>query len=128
MSARAVSDPLMTQPPVSPYTPGLVAGPFVFLSGQTGRDPATGQAGDTIEQQAEQALTNMGRMLAEAGAEMSQVVSVTVFLARREDMQGMNAVYRRFFSEPFPTRATVVVSLGRPDSLIEMQAIAYTGE
>jgi 2-iminobutanoate/2-iminopropanoate deaminase len=127
MPARAVPDPLVTTPPASPYTPALVAGPFVFLSGQTGRDPATGHAGETIEEQAEQALTNMRRMLGEAGAEMSQVVSVTIFLARREDMQPMNAVYRRFFSEPFPTRATVVVSLGRPDSLIEMQAVAYTG-
>jgi enamine deaminase RidA (YjgF/YER057c/UK114 family) len=70
-------------------------------------------------------MTNMQRLLAAAGAELADVVSVTIFLARREDMQGMNDVYRRFFKEPYPTRATVVVSLGRPDSLIEMQAIAY---
>ena len=128
MPARPVLDPLMTTPTVSPYTPALVAGPFVFLSGQTGRDPATQKAGATIEEQAEQALTNMRRVLGAAGADLSHVVSVTIFLARRDDMQGMNAVYRRFFSEPYPTRATAIVNLGRPDSLIEMQVVAYTGE
>jgi 2-iminobutanoate/2-iminopropanoate deaminase len=128
MPATPVRDPLMTAPTVSPYTPALIAGPFVFLSGQTGRDPETQKAGDTIEEQAEQALTNMRRLLGEAGADLGQVVSVTIFLARREDMPGMNSVYRRFFSEPYPTRATVIVNLGRPDSLIEMQAVAYTGD
>jgi 2-iminobutanoate/2-iminopropanoate deaminase len=106
----------------------LRAGPLLFLSGQTGRDPETQIAGETIEEQATQALTNMRRLLGAAGAELSQVVSVTIYLANRDDMPGMNEVYRRFFAEPYPTRATVVVNLGRPDSLIEMQAIAYLGE
>lgn len=105
-----------------------MAGNYVFLSGQTGRDPATQIAGDTIEEQASQALANMSRVLEAAGASLAQVVSVTIFLGRREDMQAMNEVYRRYFSEPYPARTTVAVALGRTDSLIEMQAIAYTGD
>lgn len=128
MPATPVLDPLMTSPPRSPYTPAIVAGDYIFLSGQTGRDPATQVAGETIEKQAEQAMTNMRRVLEAAGASLSQVVSVTIFLAHREDMQGLNEVYRRHFSEPYPARATVAVELGRPDSLIEMQVVAYTGD
>ena len=127
MAAKPVLDPLMTSI-TSPYTPALVAGPFMFLSGQIGRDPETQEAGATIEEQTEQALTNMKRLLAEAGADLSHVVSTTIFLARRrEDFQGMNSVYKKFFSEPYPTRATVGVTLGKPDALIEIQAIAYVG-
>ena len=108
-----------------PYSQGLAVGPFVFLSGQTGRDPVTQKAGTTIEEQADQALRNMRQVLQEAGADLKNVVAMTIFLTRREDSVGMNEVYRRYFTEPFPTRATVIVQLGRPESLIEMQAVAY---
>jgi 2-iminobutanoate/2-iminopropanoate deaminase len=127
MNAKVLQYPLAASPPTAPYSPALAVGPFIFMSGQTGRDPATQQAGNTIEEQTDQALRNMRSVLAEADADLSHVVTLTVFLARNEDRPGMNAVYRKYFSEPFPARATVVVSLGGPDSLIEIQGIAYVG-
>jgi 2-iminobutanoate/2-iminopropanoate deaminase len=127
MIAKVLQYPLPASAPTAPYSPALAVGPFIFMSGQTGRDPGTQQVGTTIEEQTDQALRNMRSVLAEAGADLGNVVTLTIFLARNEDRPGMNSVYRKYFREPFPARATVVVSLGGPESLIEIQGIAYVG-
>lgn len=112
--------------PSAPLSPGLVAGPFVFLSGHTGIDPSTEQlAGPDIEAQTRQIISNLGALLDQAGLGMSDVVKTTVFLTNVEDFQSMNAVYRELFPEPRPTRSTVIVAgLARSGCVVEIEAIA----
>jgi 2-iminobutanoate/2-iminopropanoate deaminase len=120
----AVSFPADVPPPKGPYSPAVRAGDFVFVSGQTPRNMATGElVGDDVATQARQTLSNVRRVLAEAGAEMSDVVSVTIYLAKMEDWSTVNGVYTDFFTRPFPSRTTVGAELR--DIMIEISAIAF---
>ena len=109
----------------APLSPALSAGPFVFVSGQVGIDPITGKVvGTDVQSQTRQALKNMQALLGAAGLTMADVVKTTVFLTRISDFSGMNAVYREFFPEPFPTRSTVGIALNHPELLVEIEGIA----
>ncbi len=116
---RVAITPAAAASNTSPLSPGLAEGPFMFVSGQIGA------AGAGIEAQTEQVLENLAAVLAAGGLGMDDVVKTTVFLTRAEDFAAMNTVYRRHFSEPFPTRSTVVVAaLARPGLVVEIEAIA----
>lgn len=113
-------------PPKGPYSPALRAGPFIYVSGQVPRDPVSGElAGNDVATQTRQVLSNVQRLLSEAGASMRDVISVTVYLTNVDDWGTMNAVYAEFFSQPYPTRTTVGVDLR--DVLVEVSTIAYVG-
>lgn len=112
--------------PKGPYTPAVRAGPFVFVSGQVPRDPISGELiGDDVATQTRVTLSNVQRLLEQAGAKLSDVVSVTVYLANVDDWGEMNVAYREFFSSPFPTRTAIGAELR--DILVEINAIAYVG-
>lgn len=109
----------------SPFTSGLMAGDFAFVSGQIGRDPKTGVTGKTVREQTETTIANLTAVLAEAGLELGDVVKTTVFLTDVTTIEEMNAVYRHAFPEPRPTRSTVGVSgLASPELKVEIEAIA----
>jgi 2-iminobutanoate/2-iminopropanoate deaminase len=111
-------------PPAGAYSPGVRAGNLLFISGQTPRDPATGQiVGTTIEEQARVTLANVERIVRLAGATLSQVVSVTVYLADDNDWGRFNEVYKTVFEPPYPTRAVVGAQLR--GIRVEVSAIAY---
>jgi 2-iminobutanoate/2-iminopropanoate deaminase len=111
-------------PPKGPYSPAIRAGDFIYASGQTPRDPVTGElAGADVATQTRKALSNLQRVLERADASMSDVVSVTVYLARANDWGTMNGVYAEFFTKPYPTRTTVGAELR--DILVEISAVAY---
>ncbi len=112
--------------PKGPYTPAVRAGDFVYVSGQVPRDPMTGElAGDDVATQTRQTLSNLAQVLAQAGARLEDVVSVTVYLANADDWDAMNAVYREAFRQPYPTRTTVGAELR--GILVEISAVAYLG-
>ena len=95
-----------------PFSPGLELSGFVFLSGQGGFDPESGQlAGPAIEEQTEQTLRNVSALLAQAGCTLADVVSCLVHLADLSLYPRFNAVYARHFREPLPTRTTVGAQL-----------------
>ena len=113
-------------PPKGPYTPAVRAGGFVFVSGQTPRDAATGALiGATVQAQTRQTLENVRQVLAAAGAGLNAVVAVTVYLSDVTSWDAFNVVYREFFQEPFPTRTVIGADLR--DILVEVSAVAYTG-
>jgi len=114
-----------TQLPGAPYSPGIKAGNYIFVSGQVGVVDDKGNEVKGIEGQTRQCLENVKRVLEIAGASLSDVVKVTVFLVNAEDFAKMNEVYRSYFSEDYPARATVIVGLVRPSMLIEVECVAY---
>ncbi|MFN8621842.1 MAG: Rid family detoxifying hydrolase [Chloroflexota bacterium] len=96
---------------VGPYSHAVVSGGFVFLSGQTPIDPATGRLveGD-IAAQTRQCLANLGAVLAGAGLGFDDVVECHVFLVDMADFGAMNAAYAEAFEAPYPARTTIGVA------------------
>ena len=112
---------------IGPYSQGIKAGKTIYVSGQIPIDPATGEfAGQDIEAQTRQSLTNIKNILKEAGADMSGVVKTTVLLKDIADFAAMNKVYAEFFTEPYPARAAFQVAAIPKGALVEIEAVAVT--
>ena len=95
---------------IGPYSQAVVAGGFLFASGQIPLDPATMQVVDgDIRAQTERVLQNIAAVLEEAGSSFRHVVKTTVFLASMDDFAGMNEVYAEAFGDHRPARSTVAV-------------------
>ena len=93
---------------IGTYSQAIEANGMVFASGQLPIDPATGAfAGDTIQEQTRQSLTNIKNILAEAGTDLDHVVRVDVFMKDMNMFADMNAVYAEFFTEKCPDRKSV---------------------
>lgn len=108
-----------------PYSPGILVGNTLYLSGQLGRDPATAKlVTGGIEVETRQVLTNLREVLRAAGMDFGDVVSVTAFLADFDDFEAYNKVYREHFPNDPPARATVGVSRLNLGARIELQMIA----
>ena len=114
-------------PPRGAYSQGWRAGDFIFVTGSGPIDPTTGKlAGDTIEQQTEQTITNLAAILEADGASLADVVKVGVHLHDPSLFPRYNVVYARRFTQPYPVRTTVGSDLGAmPGMLIEIDCIAY---
>ena len=111
--------------PVGPYSPGIVVGNLVFVSGQSGREPGTGNIEPGVEAQTEQVLENIAAILEAAGSNLAHVIRCGVFLVDMGEFQKMNAVYARVFGDHRPARTTVEVSgLPGPGLRVEIDAIA----
>jgi len=112
--------------PVGPYSPGMIFGNLVFVSGQAGRDPATGTIAPDVEAQTEQVLRNIATILEAAGSGLPHVLRCGVFLVDMKEFPKMNEVYARAFGTHRPARTTVEVSdLPGPGLRVEIDAIAY---
>ncbi len=110
---------------IGPYSQGIQANGFVFVSGQIPLDPATGElVPGTIEDQTRRVLRNVSGVLATAGLGFGDVVKATVFLQDMNDFAKMNAVYAEFFKEPFPARAAVQAARLPRDVKVEIEVIA----
>ncbi|MBF0629078.1 MAG: RidA family protein [Magnetococcales bacterium] len=111
---------------IGPYSQAVWAGEWLFVSGQIPLDPASGQlvAGE-VTQQAERVLTSIGAILEAAGVGFGDVVKTTLYLVDMNDFAAVNAVYGRFFTAPFPARATVGVAALPRGARFEMDLVAY---
>jgi len=109
----------------SPVSPAAKAGGFIFLSGQIGPLDDSGKPLEGIEAQTRQALEKMKRVLNEAGATFNDVVKVTIFLTHSRNFEKMNEVYKKYFTQDYPPRSTLIASLTHPEMLVEIEAIAY---
>lgn len=110
-----------------PYSQAIVAGPFLFISGQLPIDPKTGRiSASTIEEQTEQVIHNIKAILAVEGLTLKNVVKSDVFLQDLQDAQQMNRVYAQCFNHAVkPARLTVQVARLPLDVRIEIACIAY---
>ena len=111
--------------PKTPYSPGIKAGDYIFVSGQVGLVDDKGRELKGIEAQARQCLENVKQVLEAAGSSLSDVVKVTVFLVKADDFDKMNKVYQSYFTKDLPARSTVIAGLARSTMEIEIECIAY---
>lgn len=114
---------------IGPYSQGVRAGDYIFVSGQLPIDPSTGTfAGEDIKAQTKQSLTNIKNILESDGLTMAHVVKTTVLLKNIADFGAMNEVYASFFEGACPARAAFEVAALPKDALVEIEAIVYCGE
>ena len=109
---------------IGPYNQGIVAGGFLFTSGQLPIHPVTGLVPPTIEEQTVQVLNNLKAIVEAAGCSMENVVKCTVYLQSMDDFAVMNKIYATYFEGVAPARATVEVSKMAKNALVEIDAIA----
>lgn len=109
---------------IGPYSQGIVAGDFVFTSGQIAINPANGEIeAKTIEEQTEQVMKNLEAILAEAGTDMTKAVKTTCFLADMADFGKFNEIYGKYFTTK-PARSCVAVKELPKGVLCEVEVIA----
>jgi len=109
----------------APYSQAIKAGGLVFVAGQVALEPGQKDiSGNTIQEQTEQALTNLRAILEEAGSGLDRLVKTTVFLQSFDDFQGMNEVYAKYVGDQPPARSTVEVAKLPSGALVEIEAIA----
>jgi reactive intermediate/imine deaminase len=113
--------------PGSPlYSQGVKAGPHVFVSGTVGIDPSTGKlAGDTIQDQTRQALTNCQAILRAGGADLDDVIEVGILLTNPGDFDGLNNEYARWFPSELPTRYVAKLGVDLPGLLVSIRMTAF---
>jgi 2-iminobutanoate/2-iminopropanoate deaminase len=106
-------------------SPATKFGNLVFVAGQTGRHPATGEIGRDIREQTRNTLERIKVILAAAGSSLDHVLSAMTHLTRREELAAYNEEYAKYFPTDKPARTTVTVaSLNSPELLIEITVIA----
>lgn len=108
---------------IGPYSQGYVAGDFVFTSGQIGVDPATGEAPEGIEAQAELSCKNVAAVLEAGGSDLTKVIKTTCFIADMGDFAAFNKVYEKYFTGK-PARSCVAVKTLPKNLLCEIEAVA----
>ena len=99
-------------------------GNLVFVAGQTGRHPTTGEVGRDIREQTRNVLERIRRILEAAGTSLANVLAVTTHLTKREDLAAYNEEYGKYFPADKPARTTVHVQLNAPELLVEITVTA----
>ncbi len=114
-------------PKPGPYSQGMRAGDYLFVSLVGPVDPETGEVvGDGIEEQTARTIKNVQAIVEAGEGTLGEVVKVTAYLSDLGHFQQFNEVYKTYFTPPLPTRSTFQVVLNR--WLIAMDAIAYLGK
>ena len=109
----------------APYSPGIICGDLVFVSGQVPMNPETKEiVRDDFEAAVRQCIQNVERILKAAGSDLERCVKVTVFLADMENFARLNAVYNQYFGDVKPARTCVQVARLPLDVDVEIEAIA----
>jgi len=116
--------PLKSIAAAGPYSTAAEADGFIFISGQLGLDPDTGEAIPDIESATRQVLTNIRTILSEIGLSINHIVKTTIYLKNITDFAAVNKIYSEYFSHEPPARSTVEVSNLPKGVLLEIDAIA----
>lgn len=111
--------------PIGPYNQGIESGGFIFLSGQIGLDPKTGNLSDTISGQTEQIMKNLQAVLAESSLDFTDVVQSRIYLTNLSDFSTVNEIYGGYLGSVNPSRSTVQVAGLPKGALVEIEMIAH---
>jgi 2-iminobutanoate/2-iminopropanoate deaminase len=123
MTLRAISTAGAPQA-IGAYSQAIDTGALVFVAGQIGLDPASGELVEGVEAQVERALRNIVAILDAAGLTIADVAKTTILLADINDFSTVNAVYSRLVGDPPPARATYAVAALPRGALVEIEAVA----
>ncbi len=110
-----------------PFSPGIRAGGFVFVSGQASVDDQGKIVVDSFAGEMRRSFENARRILTAAGLTFANVVQVRSYVAKPDDLAEYNQIYREYFAEPFPARTTIVECLGTALKF-EVEMMAYGGK
>ena len=133
MDERRAEPPVVVAPESAvlgdlPFSPGIRAGDFLFLSGAVGTAPGTTElVSDDVGEQTTQTLRNLETVLDAVGLGLGDVVKCTVFLVDMADYAAMNEAYRAVWPGPPPARSTVAGSGLALGAKVEIECIAYVG-
>ena len=106
-------------------SPATRFGNLVFVAGQTGRHPVTGELGKDVREQTRNVLERIKQILTAAGTSMDNVLTATTYVTRRDDVPAYNEEYAKYFPTNKPARTTVTVaSLNSPELVIEITVTA----
>jgi reactive intermediate/imine deaminase len=108
---------------IGPYSQAIRAGDTIYLSGQIGLDPATGNLRDGLEAQTRQVLENLRAVAVAGGGALDDVVKLTLLLADMADFAKVNEIMAAFFSKPYPARATYQVAALPRGARVEIEAV-----
>jgi 2-iminobutanoate/2-iminopropanoate deaminase len=113
---------------IGPYSQGIAAGSWCFVSGQIGLDPTTGElVGTDFASQARQAIENMRQIVEAGGASLAAVTAVDVYVTDIKNFAEFNQIYQAYFETHHPARALVEVSALPKGALVELKCIVYRG-
>jgi 2-iminobutanoate/2-iminopropanoate deaminase len=121
-TVRPISTP-KAPPPSGPYSQALEVGSLLFLAGQRPVDPETGDIPARVDEQVDQSMRNVRAVLEAAGAGLSDIVKLTVYLDDLATFPDMNAALEKWLVQPYPVRTTVGVNLRNVRVEIDVTAI-----
>ena len=108
---------------IGPYSQAIEVNGMVFTSGVIPVDLQTGVIPATIEEQANQAFSNLKNLIEASGATIDKVIKTTVFIKEMNDFGKINEIYATYFKEPFPARSCVEVARLPKDVMLEVEAV-----
>ncbi len=108
---------------LGPYSQGVRAGDTVYLSGQLGLDPSTGNLADGVEAQAHQIFRNLRAVAQAADGELDDIVKLTLLLADLADFAKVNEIMTTYFKPPYPARATYQVAALPKAARLEVEGV-----
>ena len=108
---------------IGPYSQAIRVANTVYLSGQIGLDPATGNLREGTDAQARQVFTNLKAVAAAAGGTLDDIAKVTLLLVDMADFPKVNEIMAGFFTEPYPARATYQVAALPKGARVEVEGV-----
>ena len=121
---RRIVAPEAPPRPGAPYTPGVMAGDLLYLSGNIGQNPATGKVSGDFTTDARQALDNLSKVLRAAGLDWPDVVKVNVYVKEIGRFEEFNKLYTSVLPAPLPARTFLAVADLPGSGIVEIEAVA----
>jgi 2-iminobutanoate/2-iminopropanoate deaminase len=109
---------------IGPYSQAVSHNGLLFISGQLGLDPASGELAAGAEAQTRRALQNLTAILSAAGLRPAHVIKATIYVASMDDFALVNRLYAEVFEPPYPAREVIQAARLPKDGLVEISAIA----
>ena len=123
-SREVISTPTAPKP-IGPYSQAISEGDLVFTSGQIGINPETGNISENLEEQAEQVMKNLQKILESSGDDFSDVVDTRIYLVNLSDFSKVNEIYARYMGTSAPARSTIQVVALPKGAQVEIEMMAY---